>query len=495
MVETSTLHNPGSASFPQFTLLLVCVDTNFKVIRINPPLAALLETNMTEVAGRSVWREVITGVDGRQIEKRLATLPDDEPGLWFASEVGRADKRRLISWHLVRPRCTALDQPSMVFSGVDITALMHAEQQRQATAIQAHAIVRTAVDAIIVIDKRGRIESFNPAAEKLFGYSAAQATGQNVSILMPEPYASEHTLYLENYLETGVASIIGIGREVTGRKKDGSLFPMYLSVGEFQLEDGPHFAGIVRDRTEVNRMQAQIIEVSDREKQLIGQDLHDGVGQVLSGAAFLAKALSTRLRRKAPDESAQAEQLAALISSAISQNRQLSRGLQPISDADELPSALEALAMQLEAVSSVKCAVRVRDWPRGMDLNTATHLYRIAQEALNNATKHARATQVEVGLKVAPSGLRLMIRDDGIGLVQSHSRRKGLGLSIMQYRARAIGGRLDIRSTRGNGTTIICEIDHPIGMQGKKSDGQGKKNSKSVKIRKNRYPDEAKTVA
>ncbi len=483
MVENSTLHSPGSVSlFSGFTLLLVCVDENFNVIRINPALAAILGTDMAEARNKSVWQHAITGVDGDQIEKRLASLPDDEPGLWFASELGRGDQRRLISWHLVRPRCLAPDQPSMVFSGVDITALLHAEQQRQATAIQAHAIVRTAVDAIIVINQRGCIESFNPAAEKLFGYPAAKAIGQNVSILMPEPYASEHNLYMENYLETGVASIIGIGREVTGRKKDGSLFPMHLSVGEFQLEDGRHFAGIVRDRTEVNRMQAQIIEVSDREKQLIGQDLHDGVGQVLSGAAFLAKALSTRLRKKSPSESAQAEQLATLISSAISQNRQLSRGLQPLTNADELPSALEALAMQLETVSSVKCAVRVRGWLRGMDLNTSTHLYRIAQEAMNNATKHAHAKQVEVGLKVAPSGLRLTIRDDGVGLVRANHRRKGLGLSIMQYRARAIGGRLDIRSTRGNGTTIICEIEHPVGRQGKKTHGPTKKKDKIRKI-------------
>ncbi len=485
MVEKCTFHIPGSAAvFPQFTLLLVCVDEKFNVIRINPPLAAILGINLADAENKSVWQQVITGIDGDQIEDRLAALPDEEPGLWFASELGRGDQRRVISWHLVRPRCTALAQPNLVFSGVDITALMHAEQQRQATATQAYAIVRTAVDAIIVINQRGFIESFNPAAEKLFGYPAAEAIGQNVSILMPEPYASEHNLYLENYLETGVAGIIGIGREVTGRKKDGSLFPMYLSVGEFQLEDGRHFAGIVRDRTEVNRMQAQIIEVSDREKQLIGQDLHDGVGQVLSGAAFLAKALSTRLRKKNPNESAQAEQLAALISSAISQNRQLSRGLQPLTNADELPSALEALAMQLETVSAVKCAVRVRDWPHGMDLNTSTHLYRIAQEAMNNATKHAHAKQVEVGLKAARSGLRLTIRDDGVGLVRANYRRKGLGLSIMQYRARAIGGRLDIRSTRGNGTTIICEIEHPVGLQGKKYHGSTPKKAKVRKASK-----------
>lgn len=115
------------------------------------------------------------------------------------------------------------------------------------------AVVDHVVDGIITIDDRGTIETLNPAGERIFGYKAAEVIGQNVRVLMPEPYHSQHDCYLRNYLSTGQAKIIGIGREVSGRRKDGSVFPMDLAVNEFHLEDRRYFVGIVRDITERRR--------------------------------------------------------------------------------------------------------------------------------------------------------------------------------------------------------------------------------------------------
>jgi len=135
------------------------------------------------------------------------------------------------------------------FTGIvrDLTERKRSEEQRRADEARYRAIVDTAVDAIVVIDERGLIQSFNNAAERLFGYSAEEAIGETVNVLMPEHYESEHDRYMQNYKSTGVRKIIGKGREVSGRRKDGSLFPMELSVAEWRSEQGHYFTGIMRD--------------------------------------------------------------------------------------------------------------------------------------------------------------------------------------------------------------------------------------------------------
>jgi two-component system sensor kinase FixL len=125
------------------------------------------------------------------------------------------------------------------------------------------AIVDTAVDAIVVIDRSGAVRSVNHATERLFGYIAAELIGRNVKVLMPDPYAGEHDTYLSNYLRTGQKKIIGIGREVVGRRKDGSVFPMDLSVGEARDGDQPIFVGIIRDITD-----RKAAELAQRESEL-----------------------------------------------------------------------------------------------------------------------------------------------------------------------------------------------------------------------------------
>ena len=155
-----------------------------------------------------------------------------------------------------------------------VTATM--EQRTQALADSANrqaAILNTVVDGIITIDQLGIIATINPAAERIFGYDAAEVVGQNVKILMPEPFHSEHDTYLHNYRTTGQAKIIGIGREVEGRRKDGTTFPLELSVGQMKVAGRPMFTGIVRDVTERHTAQRALQQSADqlaaRSKELI----------------------------------------------------------------------------------------------------------------------------------------------------------------------------------------------------------------------------------
>ncbi len=203
----------------------------------------------------------------------------------------------------------------------DISELKRAESALQESARKTEAILDTMVDGVITIDERGIVDSFNAAAERLFGYVPSEVIGQNVKMLMPEPYHGEHDQYLLNYLRTGRAKIIGIGREVVGKRKNGSIFPMDLAVSEVFLGPRRLFTGIVRDLTERKRLERQILEISDREQQRIGQDLHDGLGQQLAGIGFLSKSLEQRLTKKSAPESGDAREIADLVSDAIAQAR------------------------------------------------------------------------------------------------------------------------------------------------------------------------------
>src|SRR5262249_37796414 len=162
---------------------------------------------------------------------------------------------------------------------VDVLATREALQEREA---RLRSILETAPDAIIVIDERGIMESYSPAAERLFGYTADEALGQNVSILMPSPYRERHDSYIGHYLRTGEGRIIGIGRVVVGRRKDGSTFPMELAVGEATVNGRRVFTGFIRDLTE-----RQLVE--NRMQELQSELLHvsrlSDVGQMASALA------------------------------------------------------------------------------------------------------------------------------------------------------------------------------------------------------------------
>jgi PAS domain S-box-containing protein len=153
---------------------------------------------------------------------------------------------------------TLNDRPH--FTGIvrDITERKHAEEELRQAEERMRSVVNHVIDGIITIDEQGKMASFNPAAEKLFGYTKSEIMGHNVNVLMPEPYHGEHDGYIANYLRTGVAKIIGIGREVIGRRKDGSTFPMELAVSAFHLGSRRFFTGIVRDITERKQLEQEL---------------------------------------------------------------------------------------------------------------------------------------------------------------------------------------------------------------------------------------------
>jgi two-component system, LuxR family, sensor kinase FixL len=362
----------------------------------------------------------------------------------------------------------------------DMSQLRNAESALQESASKTAAILTTMVDGAITIDENGMIDSMNPAAERLFGYVAADVLGRNVKMLMPEPYHSEHDEYLGNYLRTGMAKIIGIGREVIGKRKNGATFPMDLAVSEVLIGQGRLFTGIVRDLTDRKRLERQILEISDREQRRIGQDLHDGLGQQLAGIGFLSKSLEQRLTKKKVGESADARQIAQLVSEAIAQARGMAHGLHPVDlSATGLMSALRELASTVENTFRIPCTFKCEQPVLLSDTAVGTHIYRIAQEAVNNAIKHGKARYVWIVLLRARDTITASVRDDGIGFPEVLPEKKGMGLQTMRYRAALIGATLSILRLPTGGTRVDCAVREPeTVLQGETDGKDGKQSSR-----------------
>lgn len=470
-----------------------------------------------------------------------------------------------------------LEQKAMV-NAAQQTEHRQTRSDLRDSAERLRAILDTAVEGIITIDERGIINSFNKAAERIFGYSAPEALGHNVKMLMPEPFQSEHDGYLENYHRTGQAKIIGIGREVQGRRKDGSVFPMDLAVSEVRLANARMFTGFVRDITERKeaekalshyaalvessddaivgktldgqitswnrgaeiifgyprkeiigkpvtilipedrqdeepailekirrgksvdhyetvrrrkdgklihisvtvspirdargkivgaskvarditerkRLETEIAEISNREQQRIGQDLHDGLCQELAGIQLMCQVLEQKLSAKSKPEARQVEEIGEHIRQAIAHTRKLARGLFPVElETNGFTSALDELADHVQKLFHIECRFECAVPVSIRDNVAATHLYRIAQEAINNAVKHGKAKRVTISLKPAGDKISLAIKDDGLGFSNESRKGSGMGLHTMKYRAGVVGAALEM-SSAGRGATVNC---------------------------------------
>lgn len=321
------------------------------------------------------------------------------------------------------------------------------------------AILETAVEGIITIDERGNIESVNAAGERIFGYKAAEIVGRNVNVLMPSPHRELHDGYLENYRRTGHARIIGIGREVAGRRKDGSVFPMDLSVSEVKLADRRMFTGFIRDITERKQLEKEILEITDREQRRIGQDLHDGLCQHLAGIELMSQVLAQKLAPKSRAHAAKVGEIASHVRDAISHTRSLARGLSPVTlESEGLMSALHELAANTENIFHVQCRCDFEETVAMRDHAAATHLFRIAQEAVSNGIKHGKAGRVVISLRNTRGRIVLKVSDNGSGFPTQSLNAKGMGLRIMQSRAGMIGGTLAIEPNPGGGVSVICAV-------------------------------------
>jgi len=216
---------------------------------------------------------------------------------------------------------------------------------------------------------------------------------------------------------------------------------------------------LTEEMVERERLEREVLDVGERERRRIGRDLHDSLGQLLTGTALAGQVLREKLTERAPDESRDAERVVRLVEEAIEMTRSLARGLDPVEvEGGGLAQGLRELAARTSELGQVRCDY-VETAPVAIrDPVTATHLYRIAQEAITNAIKHGHASNVLLRLEREDGRVRLTIHDDGGGLPPGPRQRPGMGLRIMAHRAAVTGGTFEIHGEPGAGTTVRCEV-------------------------------------
>jgi PAS domain S-box-containing protein len=352
----------------------------------------------------------------------------------------------------------------------DITAERRAQQDLRNGESRWRAIVNAAVDGIIVIDRRGKIESFNAAAERLFEYRAAEAIGQNVSILMPMSYAREHDHYLKRYVDTREARIIGIGREVTGRRKDGTTFPMHLSVGEASIDGETKFMGIVRDLTERVAMEGKLRQESSlaRIGELAAVLAHE-VKNPLAAVSGAIQMIRGQLPAGSEERDILKEVLARIdgLSDLMSDLLLYARPPQPRAtslDSAEVVSSVVRLFKSDPNWAEITIAVVGHTAP----IHADPQLVMIAlQNLLMNAVQAMRGRgEVTVHLHESDGHAHFDIVDSGPGIpaeardkvftpfFTTKARGTGLGLATAQRIAESHEGRVEILQSSEEGTTM-----------------------------------------
>lgn len=452
--------------------IILLLDSDGCIVNFNQYAEKLTGWKFEEVQGRN-WFETFQPDQDQELVRQLfqRALAGEQTVGNVNTILTKGGRPLEVEWFDARLFAEDGEFVGLLCTGRDITERLFAESALRESNERLRSILQTAADAIITIDQRGVIDSINSATTDLFGYTQDELIGENVKMLMPPPYCDRHDGYLSRYLKTGEARMIGVGREVSGLRKDGSIFPASLAVSE--VINSGLFTGIIRDLSDRRFLQQQILQIATDEQRRIGQDLHDGVGQELTGLGLMADTLISLLARcelniEGSQTLSVSNKLSTGLKRVLGQVRAISKGLVPVQiHPDGLSSGLNNLAKHVTDLYDISCRASIPVPVAVHDSETATHLYRIAQEASTNCIKHGRATQVTISLSQAGSQIVLEVEDNGIGienvpLARDHSSgsdSEGIGMRIMHYRAWLIGGHLTVQAGEQGGTRLCCTVD------------------------------------
>jgi len=360
--------------------------------------------------------------------------------------------------------------------------LAHAAQE---SSKQLAAMVGSAMDAIVTIDSERRVVVFNPAAQKMFGYSEDQIRGKPLDLLIPERFRSAHERNVAAFSTSGVnARMKDTRMDIIGLRSDGSEFPIESTIAQVTIDDQTMFTAILRDIGERRRAEDQLREshhqlrelasslqvVREEERTSIARELHDELGQQLLRLRMDLSWLSGRIKDLSPALQEKVADMKAFVAGTVDTLRRVTTRLRPPL-LDELGLA-EAAQWQLDDFTTqtgIEVASTIAIDSGALDERTSINAFRIFQESLTNVARHADATQIHVSMVANGDGLMIEIRDNGRGRAVGDKPELGHGLVGIRERTLMLGGRMEIASAPGEGFSlrirIPLDVREPAGEQ------------------------------
>ena len=463
--ELEKSHDDTQNLLSSTDIATIFLDKNLQIKLFNPAIGKLLNLRESDI-GRSISdfsAKVANNdllKDARQVLDKLTPVETD---VWSLDEShnSRCYLRRIVPYRTVDDHINGI-----VITFVEITE-RHYQKQHLEQCVQERtkeltdrearlsSIMRYASEAIVVMDGKGNITDFNHAAENIFGYKYDEILGENITKLVPQIDVENRRSADEGGLSVKNKIRAQNQQKLTGIRKNASSLPIQLTTT--LIANGNLCIGIIVDLSELSVLKKAIVDISSLEQEKIGREIHDNLGQRLTGINLLVSNLKRNIPLDDIQNSKSLEQIIEEVRLAIGETRHISHVLLPILfPPQKLKESLIKLVKMVDK-ANIESQIEFSKTLKIPDNTVANQVYRIAQEAINNAVKYSKATKITLELKTHLGQMMLVIHDNGIGIdLKENQADWGIGLKIMQYRASSINGSLFIESPPEGGTSIRC---------------------------------------